>query len=351
MENDLKKMGISDERSEAAPRTMQETLERTGGEDYLSDVDQNQSAELLPLPSLNSRVVLYLRAIHGSREFTDQEYRQAREVILDEMTACWGLNSGADLKDGSSSPSERTPPHYPAIFASAPMALEDAASYGRYSSMERALPALAKRACIEPIEPPDENSIFLSALRDSSDPDTKGASSRSAPRLSRRWVAIAAVVGVCSVLVSIYAPQTWFSSEPKNLKPSMMAQNSPVLAPISQAISPMGLVPNRMDQFQNAPMPRENAFAIVDRLLRLANELVVSGNAPAARLILKEAADAGYASAALAMGSTFDPFEIGKLNEHEVTPDVPLARMWYERADRLGSPEALDRLKRLQSAN
>jgi TPR repeat protein len=98
-------------------------------------------------------------------------------------------------------------------------------------------------------------------------------------------------------------------------------------------------------------MPRENAFAIVDRLLRLANELVVSGNAPAARLILKEAADAGYASAALAMGSTFDPFEIGKLNEHEVTPDVPLARMWYERADRLGSPEALDRLKRLQSAN
>jgi len=103
-------------------------------------------------------------------------------------------------------------------------------------------------------------------------------------------------------------------------------------------------------------------------LLRVGRALVVAGDIPTARDVLKRAAEAGDANAALELGGTYDP-----LVKKAVTPqspvasispyqdsavlccdmnvtrsDVSMARAWYEKAQQLGSTEATERLARLE---
>jgi hypothetical protein len=47
----------------------------------------NARDDVLPVPTLDERVNLYLRALHGNREFTDQERSNARDVLLNSMAA------------------------------------------------------------------------------------------------------------------------------------------------------------------------------------------------------------------------------------------------------------------------
>jgi hypothetical protein len=47
----------------------------------------NVRDDVLPVPTLDERVSLYLRAMHGNREFTDQERSNARNALLDSMAA------------------------------------------------------------------------------------------------------------------------------------------------------------------------------------------------------------------------------------------------------------------------
>ena len=43
--------------------------------------------DVLPIPTLDERVNIYLRAVHGSREFTEEERMNARNALLDTMAA------------------------------------------------------------------------------------------------------------------------------------------------------------------------------------------------------------------------------------------------------------------------
>jgi hypothetical protein len=47
----------------------------------------NVRDDMLPVPTFDERMSLYLRAIHGDREFTDQERSNARDVLLNSMAA------------------------------------------------------------------------------------------------------------------------------------------------------------------------------------------------------------------------------------------------------------------------
>src|SRR5215467_9469644 len=47
----------------------------------------NVRDDVLPIPTLDKRVTLYLRAIHGNREFTEEERSNARNALLDSMAA------------------------------------------------------------------------------------------------------------------------------------------------------------------------------------------------------------------------------------------------------------------------
>jgi alkylhydroperoxidase/carboxymuconolactone decarboxylase family protein YurZ len=82
-------------------------------------------------------------------------------------------------------------------------------------------------------------------------------------------------------------------------------------------------------------------------LLKRADSLIASGDVAAARLVLRRAAEAADARAAMMLAGTYDPTVLEKLGVHGVVPDLVMARSWYEKARRFGAPEASSQLDRL----
>jgi hypothetical protein len=88
-------------------------------------------------------------------------------------------------------------------------------------------------------------------------------------------------------------------------------------------------------------------FAILNKI---GQGLLQNGDIASARPILKSAAEAGDARAALTLGMTFDPLFMGEWRVLGAVPDVAQAYDWYDRAGKLGSAEALRHLTRLDQA-
>jgi hypothetical protein len=81
--------------------------------------------------------------------------------------------------------------------------------------------------------------------------------------------------------------------------------------------------------------------------LRRGNDLIASGDLAAARLVLRRAANAGDAHAAMTLAGTYDPVVLEKLGVHGFVPDAAMARVWYEKAKKFGSAAAPERLELL----
>jgi TPR repeat protein len=75
--------------------------------------------------------------------------------------------------------------------------------------------------------------------------------------------------------------------------------------------------------------------------------IIATGDLAAARLLLRRAAEANDAEAALALGTTYDPLIFLQLKIYGSKPDAAMARSWYEKAAELGSLAAPRRLKTL----
>jgi hypothetical protein len=86
-------------------------------------------------------------------------------------------------------------------------------------------------------------------------------------------------------------------------------------------------------------------------LIGRSEKLVSEGSVEAARLLLQPAAEAQDARAAIALGATYDPTMLAKLQVHGVASDVSMAIDWYKKAQDFGSPEARQRLKSLTTAS
>ena len=63
-----------------------------------------------------------------------------------------------------------------------------------------------------------------------------------------------------------------------------------------------------------------------------------------ARLVLRRAAEAADAHAAMLLGGTYDPTVLEKEGVRGVVPDLAMARSWYEKAKRFGASEATAQL-------
>ena len=83
--------------------------------------------------------------------------------------------------------------------------------------------------------------------------------------------------------------------------------------------------------------------------LKRGDALIASGDLAAARLVLRRAADAGDARAAMTLAETYDPAILEKLGVHGVVPDLAMARGWYESVKKFGATEATQRLELLAS--
>jgi len=83
------------------------------------------------------------------------------------------------------------------------------------------------------------------------------------------------------------------------------------------------------------------------KLMERATTLLSMGDISGARTVFKYLAARGNAQAAIALGGTYDPAILSELFIKGLDPDPEQARLWYEKAGELGSPEASSRLAAL----
>ncbi len=98
-----------------------------------------------------------------------------------------------------------------------------------------------------------------------------------------------------------------------------------------------------------APTAKRLAADELAALLKRAKGLIAIGDFAPARLLLKRAADAQEASAALLLAQTYDPAVLGKQDMRSITPDPAKAREWYLKAAQYGSVDAQQRLSQMQN--
>jgi hypothetical protein len=98
-----------------------------------------------------------------------------------------------------------------------------------------------------------------------------------------------------------------------------------------------------------APPARKLDADTLAGMMKRARSLMAIGDIASARLLLERAADAQEASAAFLLGQTYDPAVLGTTDMRSITPDPATARSWYEKAARLGSPDAQQRLAQMRN--
>ena len=82
-------------------------------------------------------------------------------------------------------------------------------------------------------------------------------------------------------------------------------------------------------------------------LTKQGEQFAAAGDLVTARILFQRAAEAGDATAAIALGATYDPDVLAKLGVVGMVADVEKARSWYRKAESFGSPEASRRLNAL----
>jgi hypothetical protein len=130
--------------------------------------------------------------------------------------------------------------------------------------------------------------------------------------------------------------------------PAPVAPAAAVAPPVTAA--PMVAAPVAAAPAIAAPPPARTIDAEeLALLMKRAKEMLSAGDIPAARLLLRRAADAQEPTAALMLAQTYDPDVLGTQDARNIIPDPEAARVWYQKAAQLGSTDAQRRLAQLQN--
>jgi hypothetical protein len=122
------------------------------------------------------------------------------------------------------------------------------------------------------------------------------------------------------------------------------ASSRPASAPPPERSLPPGAAPSASpSQPRLSPEARARAQGMIER----GEALWRDGDIASARSFFERAAEEGLAEGALALGGTYDSYELARLRARGPKSDASLARRWYEKARDLGSAEAAERLRRL----
>lgn len=82
-------------------------------------------------------------------------------------------------------------------------------------------------------------------------------------------------------------------------------------------------------------------------LVKQGKQFVSAGDLASARVLLQRAAQADDATAAVALGATYDPVVLAHAGVVGFAADIEQARSWYQKAESLGSSDATRRLQAL----
>ena len=241
--------------------------------------------------------------------------------------------------------------------------------------------------------PEDPMPLFLAA-DDEEEPRRRGFGSGGygslngavGPRILKAGVFVAVAAAIAFALSSVENPLALFANAKASLNssPADQADATPPLQPVA-AVQPASsgpptpVVPSTMGiatAAQAAPTREDLALALktarqnltetvrpqaaaaparrldadeLANLLKRAKGLIAVGDIAPARLLLERAADAQEASAALLLAQTYDPAVLGAQDMRSITPDPARARDWYQKAARLGSADARQRLAQMQN--
>src|ERR1700722_1729540 len=124
-------------------------------------------------------------------------------------------------------------------------------------------------------------------------------------------------------------------------------------APAEAVPAPMPqptIAPPSSDAPVAPPVSLSLASDEIATLLKRGKDAFSTRDLAAARLLLRRAAEAGSAEAALALGATFDPLIIRRLGAIGAAPDAVQARQWYQKAVALGSTTASQPLSQLEAS-
>jgi len=180
--------------------------------------------------------------------------------------------------------------------------------------------------------------------------------------------------------IQLKDPARWSTPGASDVQASAQAANGPAaIAPPANAQSGpvVAMAPTREDistAYQSALQSRATAPAAavaapppaaapqadappvrrldpdeVALLMKRAKDLLSTGDIPAARLLLRRAADAQEPLAALMLAQSYDPDMLGTQDVRNINPDLAMARSWYAKAAQLGSPDAQRRLAQMQN--
>jgi len=296
-------------------------------------------------PTLDERANLYLRAVHGDRDFTRQELRSARTLILEAMAADIAARSDA-----------RSPPVEGAALPSQFPAGVDHERLTAFADASLVIAALESGREAPTIDRSASGLGFHERQAADRDVEDPGAAAGVPPRaLSQRWLppslsagrvanriapvfvaaALAAVVGYWTGRIFPMTPATTARGDVVQVALPSAPFDPPIMAQVQREVA----------SALNAAHLRPDEIAA---LLKYGQELVADGQFRLARLVLGRAAEAGSAPAALAVGRTYDPMLAERPGVRpDEAPDIAMARVWYEKATELGSVAAARRLSEL----
>src|SRR5262245_12577649 len=161
----------------------------------------------------------------------------------------------------------------------------------------------------------------------------------------------------------VTSPPSWSMGQPA--PPLTMAQddNRSTSAQTSQSIktsqpprSPEGETGAIVQADEPAAQipPASKATRVLDPeeitlLMKRGEQFIAAGDVVTARIVFQRAAEAGDADAALALGATYDPIVLANLGVAGLGANVEKARIWYQKAENLGSTDATRRLAILEN--
>ena len=190
-------------------------------------------------------------------------------------------------------------------------------------------------------------------------PKAPVVSAQSFASIALRSCAVVAVIALVAWSLSVnrdHAPpaapslsvhdQPVKSNEPPRNASAFLTVPEPLPSPPPQVTSTQARSAPISVPAQQSPALKRPAEEIA-LLLSRATDFFAQGDYASARPLLRRAADAGSANAALMLGAMFDPLVVHPIGGTGIKPDAALARQWYERAMELGSEAASQQLAKL----
>jgi TPR repeat protein len=323
-----------------------------GGADGRAAADAREPPDQMPLPTLDERANFYLRAVYGEREFTNEDYWRARNLILNAMAADIAAGSGARTPEGAWLPAqfpagddhEHLSASVDASFTIA--ALESSDEPGPVRSANGA--AFGEHHAPRAVE--DSREAALALPRGSQGfPHIRLPpvfSGRAARRTAAACAATAFAAAAVLWLVGIF-PTAWLAPPSRDSRVAVQASPPEPSGRTPPGSRVMAEAEREVASALNAAQRRPDEVAA---LLKRGQELIADGKFRLARLVLEQAAEAGSAPAALALGRTYDPIPPERPSvRSDAASDIAMARVWYQKAKDLGSAEAARRLGQLSA--